>query len=137
MSSKPRSRRVKSASPTASEASGHVTGELMRRYLPQLVLTGALLSPLSSWALGLGEIRLYSALNQPFDAETELISPTPEELQSLKVGLASADLFSRYGIDRPAYLSSFDFKISRSREDRKSTRLNSSHVKISYAVFCL
>src|SRR5690606_41464702 len=25
----------------------------------------------------------------------------------------------------------------RSKEDRKSTRLNSSHVKISYAVFCL
>src|SRR5690606_41732606 len=25
----------------------------------------------------------------------------------------------------------------RRREDRKSTRLNSSHVKISYAVFCL
>src|SRR5690606_5875315 len=27
--------------------------------------------------------------------------------------------------------------VSRVREDRKSTRLNSSHVKISYAVFCL
>src|SRR5690606_14800203 len=27
--------------------------------------------------------------------------------------------------------------IGRDREDRKSTRLNSSHVKISYAVFCL
>src|SRR5690606_41944326 len=26
---------------------------------------------------------------------------------------------------------------TRSRTDRKSTRLNSSHVKISYAVFCL
>src|SRR5690606_42020220 len=26
---------------------------------------------------------------------------------------------------------------SRSEQDRKSTRLNSSHVKISYAVFCL
>src|SRR5690625_5505036 len=26
---------------------------------------------------------------------------------------------------------------SRGREDRKSTRLNSSHVAISYAVFCL
>src|SRR5690606_41592877 len=26
---------------------------------------------------------------------------------------------------------------TRKREDRKSTRLNSSHVKISYAVFCL
>src|SRR5690606_41979358 len=34
-----------------------------------------------------------------------------------------------------------DFKFSDDvislREDRKSTRLNSSHVKISYAVFCL
>src|SRR5207302_11115176 len=28
-------------------------------------------------------------------------------------------------------------KAPRSGEDRKSTRLNSSHVKISYAVFCL
>src|SRR5690606_41120633 len=28
-------------------------------------------------------------------------------------------------------------KRSLSKEDRKSTRLNSSHVKISYAVFCL
>src|SRR5690606_39861899 len=27
--------------------------------------------------------------------------------------------------------------VSRARTDRKSTRLNSSHVKISYAVFCL
>src|SRR5690606_20322961 len=28
-------------------------------------------------------------------------------------------------------------RCTRSRSDRKSTRLNSSHVKISYAVFCL
>src|SRR5690349_23064552 len=29
------------------------------------------------------------------------------------------------------------FKAAASAEDRKSTRLNSSHVEISYAVFCL
>src|SRR5690625_6423530 len=29
------------------------------------------------------------------------------------------------------------FQIETSEEDRKSTRLNSSHVAISYAVFCL
>src|SRR5690606_41076464 len=29
------------------------------------------------------------------------------------------------------------FSFSRATRDRKSTRLNSSHVKISYAVFCL
>src|SRR5690625_1220702 len=30
-----------------------------------------------------------------------------------------------------------DWAIPRAEEDRKSTRLNSSHVAISYAVFCL
>src|SRR5438309_5260922 len=35
-------------------------------------------------------------------------------------------------------VSSFDLTyVSRRREDRKSTRLNSSHSSISYAVFCL
>src|SRR5207253_7406782 len=33
--------------------------------------------------------------------------------------------------------SSRQFEASRSGPDRKSTRLNSSHVAISYAVFCL
>src|SRR5690606_40367946 len=31
----------------------------------------------------------------------------------------------------------FEYRSSDIAEDRKSTRLNSSHVKISYAVFCL
>src|SRR5690554_7181215 len=33
--------------------------------------------------------------------------------------------------------SSLKLTIAQSRIDRKSTRLNSSHVRISYAVFCL
>ncbi len=84
----------------------------MRRHLPRLLLTGALLSPVTVYALGLGEIRLSSALNQPFDAEIELISATRDELASLKVGLADPDLFARYGIDRPAFLAAFDFSIA-------------------------
>src|SRR5690606_42058411 len=31
----------------------------------------------------------------------------------------------------------YEFRLALSATDRKSTRLNSSHVKISYAVFCL
>src|SRR5690625_5727865 len=34
-------------------------------------------------------------------------------------------------------LNGFDFAIDLNVRDRKSTRLNSSHVAISYAVFCL
>src|SRR5690554_7579255 len=39
-----------------------------------------------------------------------------------------------FGLRTFAKMSSFDFA---STIDRKSTRLNSSHVRISYAVFCL
>src|SRR5215813_14708695 len=34
-------------------------------------------------------------------------------------------------------LASAESRVDRRRLDRKSTRLNSSHVRISYAVFCL
>ena len=45
-------------------------------------------------ALGLGEIELKSALNQPLNAEVELLSATPEELQELKVEVASPEAFA-------------------------------------------
>ncbi|HLU05988.1 MAG TPA: hypothetical protein VKZ91_05475, partial [Woeseiaceae bacterium] len=53
------------------------------------------------WALGLGDIRLSSALNEPLRAEIQLLSATPDELSNLKVELAPAATFERYGIDRP------------------------------------
>src|SRR3989442_7960945 len=49
------------------------------------------------------------------------------------VGRAHADRHKRRGRD-PAHLPATAFVTIR---DRKSTRLNSSHVRISYAVFCL
>ncbi|MEX2525524.1 MAG: FimV/HubP family polar landmark protein [Gammaproteobacteria bacterium] len=62
-------------------------------------------------ALGLGKIELNSGLNQPFDARIELLSPTADEIQSLKVGLADSDAFRRAGIDRPFLLSKLKFEI--------------------------
>src|SRR5690606_39662625 len=38
---------------------------------------------------------------------------------------------------RPIWKARSSFSITARSTDRKSTRLNSSHVKISYAVFCL
>jgi pilus assembly protein FimV len=98
----------------------------MRRYLPRLLLTGALLSPTALYALGLGEIRLNSALNQPFDADIEVIAPTREELAELKVTLANNEMFARYGIDRPAYLSNFEFSVSRTRDGQVTIKVTSN-----------
>jgi pilus assembly protein FimV len=62
-------------------------------------------------AIGLGEIELDSALNEPLRAEIQLLSATPAELADLKITLASPETFDRYGIDRPVYLHGVEFNI--------------------------
>src|SRR5438128_9491930 len=49
----------------------------------------------------------------------------------------SIDLDAVIAVGGPAGWKERPFRRLRSREDRKSTRLNSSHGSISYAVFCL
>src|SRR5699024_12827049 len=44
---------------------------------------------------------------------------------------------NRKGMANATFFSFFDLGIGAAAIDRKSTRLNSSHVSISYAVFCL
>jgi len=85
--------------------------------LPRLMLMACLLSPSLSWALGLGEIHLNSALNEPLSAEIDLLAATPDELSALRASLATRDAFSRYGIDRPPFLSTITFKVGKSSRD--------------------
>lgn len=61
-------------------------------------------------ALGLGEITPRSALNQNFDADIKLLSVKSDELDSVRVGLASNEDFMRAGVERPYYLSQLKFK---------------------------
>src|SRR5690606_41713310 len=53
-----------------------------------------------------------------------------------RIGHSKAKATSRRGPASARRLNN-TFRKSLNRRDRKSTRLNSSHVKISYAVFCL
>lgn len=101
----------------------------MTRMIPRLVkaaILGSLLSPATLFALGLGEIHSNSALSQPFDAEIELVSPTAEELSSLKVGVAGSDIYARFGLDRPSFLSTFVFKVVPTGDGRAIVRVTSS-----------
>ena len=97
----------------------------MRRNLAHLAVL-ALLLPGAALALGLGEIRLRSALNAPLDAEIDLLGATPEELAGLQPRLASRDTFARYGIDYPAYLSNISLRVVRLADGRNVVQLRST-----------
>jgi pilus assembly protein FimV len=84
----------------------------------RVLISAILLTPAAAFGLGLGEIRLNSALNQPFSAEIDLVAATPEELAALDAHLASPEVFARYGLDRPAFLSSLEFNVGRGQDGR-------------------
>jgi pilus assembly protein FimV len=86
--------------------------------LPRLMLMACLLSPSLTWALGLGEIHLNSSLNEPMNAEIDLLAAAPEELTALRASLATRESFTRYGIDRPPFLSTLTFKVGKSKDGR-------------------
>src|SRR5471032_2583976 len=94
--------------------------------LPRFVLMACLLSPSLSWALGLGEIHLNSSLNEPMNAEIDLIAAAPEELTVLRASLATRESFTRYGIDRPPFLSTLTFKVGKSKDGRDVLQVRST-----------
>lgn len=65
-------------------------------------------------ALGLGDIEMRSALNQPMNAEIRLTSVQPGEADGMIVKLASPDAFSRAGIDRTNVLTDLRFSVDSS-----------------------
>ena len=84
---------------------------MSRRQKP-LVLMMALSLPGAAHALGLGEIHVNSALNEPLAADIEILGATAEELTSLTASVANKDTFLRFGAERPAFLASATFKVA-------------------------
>ena len=97
----------------------------MKTAVRRVLLMSALMAPSALYALGLGEIKLNSALNQPFDAEIELVAATEEDLGALRATLASNDTFVRYGLDRPAFLGDFNFRVAKGSGGRDVLRVTS------------
>ena len=63
-------------------------------------------------ALSLGDIEVYSALNQPLVAEIALSSLEPDEAEAIIINLASETAFSQAGLDRPFYLTQLKFSLA-------------------------
>ncbi|HJR68726.1 MAG TPA: fimbrial protein FimV, partial [Gammaproteobacteria bacterium] len=94
------------------------------RALARWGITPLLAAPAGAWALGLGDIELQSALNQPFRAEIGL-SATPDELETLRIAVADNATFQRYGLDRPSFLSTFEFRVVTARDGRSIIEVSS------------
>lgn len=86
----------------------------------------ALVTPTVASALGLGKLELQSALNQPFKARVKLLSPTPDELDSLKVMLADQEAFDRAGIQRTFLLTRLRFAVQESEKGADYIQIRSN-----------
>ncbi|KZY97739.1 hypothetical protein A3746_08510 [Oleibacter sp. HI0075] len=88
----------------------------MKRLLAKSILLAGGMS-LSSHilALGLGEMELDSALNQPLSAEIKLIDTQGLTSSEIKPKLASAADFERAGIDRYQFLTQMKFSVNGDR----------------------
>lgn len=70
-----------------------------------------LLAPISASPLGLGDIRLHSALNQQLEAEIDLLSLGQTRAEEISVNLASRAAFERAGVERPLFLNDLRFEV--------------------------
>lgn len=78
-----------------------------------LLASSILALPSLAQALGLGGIEVKSGLNEPLNAEIQVIQAVPGEADGLSVGLASADDFARVGIDRGRVDTPLSFVVGR------------------------
>ncbi|MCW8889735.1 MAG: LysM peptidoglycan-binding domain-containing protein, partial [Sedimenticola sp.] len=99
-------------------------GDMVRKLSLAMALVLGV-SPLTSYAVGLGDIQLKSALNQYLDAEIKLLSVDRDEISDIKVTLATPEAFRRSGIDRPFILSKLRFQADETADGKTIIRVSS------------
>ncbi len=80
----------------------------MHKISKTMALMG-LLAPMGVGALGIGDIRLHSALDQSLIAEIPLVLSGNDTLGDVKVSLASPEAFAKAGLERQYFLSKLQF----------------------------
>ncbi|MDX2464569.1 MAG: FimV/HubP family polar landmark protein [Porticoccus sp.] len=96
--------------------------------LRNLTLTAGLLGILFTntvFALGMGELKLNSSLNEPLDAEIELLNTGDLSELEMLIGLGSRDDFEAAGVERLFLLTDLRFKVDMSNPDKPMIRISS------------
>lgn len=86
---------------------------MLRKLAIAIAASGAMISTSHLHALGMGEIELESALNQPLDARIKLLKASELENWEIKPNLASVEEFDKTGVDRVFFLNNIKFEVER------------------------
>jgi len=82
--------------------------------------------PTAGHALGLGEIHVDSALNEPLAAEIDIVGATPDELVGLIATVANRETFAHFGAERPSFLNTATFKVTKDARGKPVLAIRSS-----------
>ena len=82
--------------------------------------------PFSSYAAGLGKLSVNSGLGEPFKAEVELLSVTPEELSTLSATIAPEEAYTAQGIARLGIHNNILVEVSKNTTGSPILRLRST-----------
>ncbi|WP_372488922.1 FimV/HubP family polar landmark protein [Pseudomonas caspiana] len=93
----------------AATPSGFAKTALCRGLMVAVLSSGSMLYSTLASALGMGEITLHSALNQPLSAEIELVETAGLSAEDIVVRLATPEEFARAGIDRVFFFNDLRF----------------------------
>ncbi|TXI48039.1 MAG: ferrous iron transporter B [Lysobacter sp.] len=100
----------------------------LRVTVSALLALAAFASPLSAWALGLGQMEVKSRRDEPLIAEIPIISNDPAELEALQARLASPDTFRRIGLAQPTgIVSDLQFTVAVDARGRPVVRVTSAN----------
>src|SRR6202012_2730368 len=99
---------------------------IMLRLLRPTLITATLAVPAASYALGLGDIRIESALHQPLVAQIELVGVLDNELGRVSAALASDELFQKYTLERAPFIYGTTLTVGRDAQGRPVLNMRST-----------
>jgi pilus assembly protein FimV len=98
----------------------------MLRLLRPTLITLTVAVPTASYALGLGDIHVESALHQPLIAQIELVGAVAEDLGRLSASLASDELFQKYNLERAPFIFGTKLTVGRDAQGRPVLNMRST-----------
>lgn len=98
----------------------------MNRPLKLSLAVALALSSPAAWSLGLGPIQVRSGLNEPLVAEIPVMEGAEGEAENLRANLASAEDFSRVGLDVSGISVPLQFELDTNQAGKPVIRVTSN-----------